>query len=508
MSEQGPIPSPSPDDPHRAKVSASKIAALGECPSQLVRAEEVNRFTEANGIPSLGELMANARFSKKGTDLHEILASVPIRIDRWGYGKKANIDLILADYEQRNDTKISNQDRGFLRAAIRRRDELIGYFADSLAGDGVKRLMVRQDNYRITDHFYVNSNGEAHERSGLPDILIRATNGKGETRTLILDYKSGYNTPDDTPTNQQLIALGVLDKLENPSTVEVFATLITRENVWENPALVRFDGQKLAGEDLAHFNEVSDAATTLLDSYYSEISKSGSDSPSKEFGEMLDSKAQVGKCCTFCDGKLACGTFRQWMTQQKGILETAKQYIDTIPFKDPKSMKQTDLVDSLVFASQANTFAAAVKRYADEGKAIAAELMTKGKIAIDGIKIEAGRETLEVKTDDQGNPKYTTSEVASILMDMYPNKVKKGELIDRCTGFSSTDLKEYFVETVGAPKSAPQYKEWAKAEFKKGPFHFKQAAPSVKIDKSYAARAIAELEARGAQAKVEAVTIV
>lgn len=466
------------DEFHRAKISASKVGALAECPSMLVRDEEMHLFCDERGVPTVSELTKESRGSKKGTDIHEVLASFPLFIPEFGIGGAYSIYAELDHKIHSGKFELDHQDRWLVKRYVERRDDMVSWFVENVAL-GASRIETDIDKNRMFDEFYENSNGVSHVRSGLADVRVRAHFPDGTVKALILDYKTGRGTTDNSVDNQQLLNLGVLSRIEEPGTDEVYASLITHDSIRQPMRLVFFDKAKL-DEGLALMDEVSERVTTLLDAYNEDRQKTGSSTPSDELQEKLDAAAKVGDQCRFCDGKLCCGAFREKILADRERLEVIQQF-----YNKPEEETMTDdkFREMLILASEAKSFATSMEKFLGEANELGKAMMEKG-LAFDGVKLQDGSERFGVKNNENGDPIMDIEEIASLLMEKFP-RARKGEFIKAVAKISGPALKGYLSEVGNAPAKKDELKAWLVKNFgEDSPFDFSQNAPSVKIEKA------------------------
>jgi len=497
------------DDPHRGKITSSKVASVEACGSNLVRSVEMNDFTERMEIDSLSDLMAEDRFSAKGTLIHDVLSQFPVFIKTWDLGKKVDYGELLDRIIEKNglDEVLTLPDRSYIRRAVRTRDELIEQWAESIQNPK-EVLSLKVDNHRLTDEFYQNPLGNFHERSGLSDFSLKVIDTENKAHVLILDYKSGWQTEDNSENSVQNESNAALERMHDPKVVDVAARLITRDNsypvytkrdgtvVGETLQLVWYDQAKLQ-KAIERWDRVCDEATVMLDRY-NEVKDHFSETefPSKEIEakvndlkDELHDKASVGNHCKFCDGKLCCTKFQEKMRQDLPKIQAMHAKIAAISEKGAK-MNIDELKYSMGLIKLVSQASALAEKAGEEAKALSLAIYQKKN----GYKV-LGEENFDVR---KGRASWsvpegiTPREAAKMMAEAYPNKIKQGEFLDNVCKPTGRNFREYMMDVLDCNED--QVLEMLNEKFgEKSPLVKTEGDPSLSASKKFVAELSQEI---------------
>lgn len=409
------------DPVHSGKVTASSVGALRECASRLATSTQLQQFCASNNLRTPSETFAKENFSEQGTSLHGILEQMPVYVPDFSIGTKYNYAVLVDELAEQADLDLNKFDRSMLVKMARRRDEHIQNFLDHVPFTGKNAsITIHKDDTRLYDAFYENSNGNEHERSGLPDILVTVKdNHTGKTWALILDYKTGPHTQDNSSENLQLAALTALAKINFPLLERVEASLITRQNIWQEPAVVVYDTKGIQ-KCIAVFDEVSDKATQLLDLL-------NDNSPALE--DELFNNAKAGSACNFCEGKACCLKFHEYTKESIDVLDEIQERMDEkwaeISLKGEEDMTVDDLKEIMALGSIAQERMKLIKKTHDEAESMLSQYACEHGTNIQGVVETQGRKKFGFKPD----MKLDVEEVAQLLMDAFPAKIRKKDVL-------------------------------------------------------------------------------
>lgn len=409
------------DPVHSGKVTASSVGALRECASRLATSTQLERFCESNNLIKPSDAFAKENYSEAGTSLHEILARMPVYVPEFAIGRRYNYADRVDQLAEQADLDLNKFDRSMLIKMARRRDEHIQSFLKRVpfARKPNVEIEIHVDDARLYDPFYTNSNGVDHERSGLPDVMVTVKDvDSGRTQVLLLDYKTGHYTEDNTPENLQLASLTALASYNLSNLERVDACLLTRSNIFDDPVVVTYDKQGIA-KCVKVFDEVSDKATTLLDLL-------NEDSP--ELEDELFKNAKVGSACDFCDGKACCLKLQQETKQSIGFLGEIGDRMEAkwaeIALKEEDDMTVDDIKEVIALSTIAKEHISRIAKLEREAGSLLAQYSHQHGV-VAGVVEKEGKRKFDFKPD----MKMDVEEVANMLMEAFPNKIRKRDVL-------------------------------------------------------------------------------
>lgn len=322
-------------DPAReVEFSASKAPRMDACAASAGRIAQVVEYMREHDVPFVEGDAATVT----GDVMHQLFALVPFRSTVLGVegvndGKYAAKRLRALAAE--HDLSFPDPDDYFLATRMLvARDSHVDAWLKTLPGP-IQDFSVSLDSDRVRQEFSFEDQGGSRKvaASGLADFTLEVTDAAGDRHILILDYKTGRNSPTPVDANnrpnRQLTTLVGLWQAKASSEGRPFSSaavsLITRDGVY-NPELMPF-----VIYDVEQLEAAVERTALWADDY--DYSRSLGLAVSEESeGELLEAMGEtIGDHCRYCAGKTACRAIRETLEEKvEALREEGPKFLDEV----------------------------------------------------------------------------------------------------------------------------------------------------------------------------------